>query len=104
MSQRGERRTKQISKEEDYRNKQVKRRKIQHNYGRVIEVEAILLQMEQYERNIMCFQGKVEKYSSRNLLTLHSDKCKVLILSKTKFVGPLPELKIQGKSLRVVKK
>ena len=46
--------------------------------------------------NLQSNLEKVENYSSRNLLTLHPDKCEVLIISKIKFVGPLPELKIGG--------
>ena len=52
-------------------------------------------------KNLKSNLSKVENYSSRNLLTLHPDKCEVLILSKSRFVGP--ELKIQGQSINVVK-
>ena len=45
---------------------------------------------------------QLENYAKRNLLTIHSDKCEIIILSKKKFVGPLIDVKISNKSVQVV--
>ena len=46
---------------------------------------------------------KVEGYSIRNSLTIHPGKCKVLILSKNPFIGPLQNIiKVNGKSVECV--
>ena len=46
---------------------------------------------------------KVEGYSIRNSLTIHPGKCKVLILSKNPFIGPLQNIiKVDGKSVECV--
>lgn len=44
-----------------------------------------------------------ERYSSKNSLTLHPDKCEVMILSKSKFIGPMPKLEVKGKEVKIVK-
>ena len=41
-------------------------------------------------------------YAERNSLTIHPGKCKVLILSKKRFIGPFPKLDLCGKSLDIV--
>ena len=45
---------------------------------------------------------QLEAYAKRNSLTIHPDKCKVLILSKHRFIGPLPNLLICNKGIDVV--
>jgi len=45
---------------------------------------------------------QLECYAKKNSLTIHPDKCKVLILSKNRFIGPLMNLEICGKSIDVV--
>ena len=46
---------------------------------------------------------EMEKYSSRNSLTIHPDKCEVVIIPKKRLIGPLPKIEINGKSIAVVK-
>lgn len=46
---------------------------------------------------------KFDSYASRNSLTLHPDKCEVIIISKKKFIGPLPKLEVQGSDINIVK-
>ena len=46
--------------------------------------------------------GQLELYAKRNSLTIHPDKCKVLILSKNRFIGPLKNIEICGKSVDIV--
>ena len=46
---------------------------------------------------------EIENYSSRNSLTIHPDKCEVIIISKQRLIGPLPKIEINGKSIAVVK-
>ena len=45
---------------------------------------------------------QIENYTKRNSLSIHPDKCEIIILSKKKFVGPLVDIKLAGKSVRVV--
>ena len=54
-------------------------------------------------KNIQCNLDKFHKYASRNSLTLHPDKCEVLIISRSKFIGPIQKLEIQGKEINIVK-
>lgn len=51
------------------------------------------------QKNVLAIQN----YSSRNSLTIHPDKCEVVIISKQRFIGPLPKIEINGKSIAVVK-
>jgi len=46
---------------------------------------------------------KFDEYASKNSLTLHPGKCEVLIISRRKFIGPLPKLEIQKKHINIVK-
>ena len=41
-------------------------------------------------------------HASKNSLTIHPDKCKIMIISKKKFIGPLPQVIINGKHVEVV--
>ena len=54
--------------------------------------------------NLQSNLDQVGNYSSRNFLTLHPEKCEVMIISKSKFIGPLPELTIYGKKVNFVDK
>ena len=44
----------------------------------------------------------LENYAAKNSLTIHPDKCEILILSKNKFIGPLPKLNLDGKKVNIV--
>ena len=46
---------------------------------------------------------EIQNYSSRNSVTIHPDKCEVVIISKQRFISPLPKIEINGKSIAVVK-
>ena len=46
----------------------------------------------------------VAKYSSENSLTIHPQKCQIIILNKQKFVGPLPRVKIKDTAIEVTEK
>ena len=45
---------------------------------------------------------KVEDYSKRNSLTIHPGKCKILVISKKPFIGPLKAVKLNGKVVECV--
>ena len=53
--------------------------------------------------NIQKGENEIDNYSNKNLLTIHPDKCKVIIISKNRFVGPLMDIKIGGKSVETTK-
>ena len=44
------------------------------------------------------------KYATDNCLTIHPEKCQIMILCKNKFIGPLPEVKINGNSIKITEK
>ena len=44
----------------------------------------------------------IESYSSNNSLTIHPDKCELLIISKSKFIGPIQNLNIKGRPVNIV--
>lgn len=46
----------------------------------------------------------IANYSLENCLTIHPDKCQILILSKQKFIGPLPDVKINNNSIKITDK
>ena len=46
---------------------------------------------------------QLESYSKKNSLTIHPDKCKVLVLSKHQFIGPFSDFHILNKSIDIVK-
>ena len=46
---------------------------------------------------------QLQNYSKRNSLTIHPDKCEILILSKKLFVGPLMNVELCGKSIEIVR-
>ena len=46
----------------------------------------------------------IAKYSRENSLTIHPEKCQILLLQKQKFIGPLPSLNINDKSIKVTDK
>ena len=46
--------------------------------------------------------AKIQNYASKNSLTIHNDKCEVIIISKQRFIGPLPKIEINGKDIAVV--
>ena len=48
--------------------------------------------------------GKLDKYASKNSLTILPKKCKIIIISRKKFIGPLPQVSISGKHIEVVNK
>ena len=47
---------------------------------------------------------KLDKYAAKNSLTIHPKKCKIIIISRKKFIGPLPQVSISGKHIEVVNK
>ena len=53
--------------------------------------------------NIQKGANEIDRYSNKNLLTIHPDKCKVIIISKKRFVGPLMDIKIGGKSVEITR-
>ena len=44
----------------------------------------------------------IELYARKNSLTIHPGKCKILVISKQKFVGPLKAINIYNKPVEVV--
>ena len=46
---------------------------------------------------------QLQNYSKRNSLTIHPDKCEILIISKKRFVGPLMNVELCGKSIEIVR-
>ena len=44
----------------------------------------------------------LDKYATKNSLTIHPDKCEILIISKSKFVGPLPKIELKGNRVKIV--
>ena len=44
---------------------------------------------------------QLQNYSKRNALTIHPDKCEILIISKKRFVGPLMNVELCGKASRL---
>ena len=44
----------------------------------------------------------LDKYASKNSLTIHPKKCKIIIFPRRKFTGPLPQVTINGKHIEVV--
>ena len=49
--------------------------------------------------NIQKGANEIDTYSNKNLLTIHPDKCKVIIISNKRFVCPLMDIKIGRKSV-----
>ena len=45
---------------------------------------------------------QVESYTSTNSLTVHPEKCEIIIISRSPFIGPLPNISINGKSIKFV--
>ena len=43
----------------------------------------------------------IESYSNNNSLTIHPDKCELLIISKSKFIGPMQNLN-KGRPVNIV--
>ena len=48
--------------------------------------------------------NEISIYAKENSLTIHPDKSQILIMSKDKFVGPLPSVSLKGENIRVVEK
>ena len=44
----------------------------------------------------------VHNYSNKNSLTIHPEKCHLMILTRDKFIGPLKEIKLDNKPIIVV--
>ena len=44
----------------------------------------------------------VHNYSNKNSLTIHPEKCHLMILTRDKFIGPLKEIKLDNKPITVV--
>ena len=45
---------------------------------------------------------KVKSYTPTNSLTVHPEKCEILIILRSQFIGPLPKISINGK-MRILK-
>ena len=54
--------------------------------------------------NIQNHANMVNEYSCENSLTIDPKKCKIIILSKQKFIGPLPCVKINDNNIDIVEK
>ena len=54
--------------------------------------------------NLQRQADQISNYSVDNCLTIHPDKCQILILSKHKFIGPLQPVKINNKVIEVTEK
>jgi len=54
--------------------------------------------LNKLKKDILC----LHKYATKNSLTIHPDKCEILILSKAKFTGPLPIVEMDGNCIKVV--
>ena len=48
--------------------------------------------------------NQISNYSIKNCLTIHPDKCQILIISKNKFIGPLLPVTIKNKVIEVTEK
>ena len=58
--------------------------------------------LEETRGSIIEAMYKMMYHSSKNLLTIHSGKCKIMTVSRNKFIGPLPQVTINGKHVEVV--
>ena len=47
--------------------------------------------------------NQLQSYSNRNSLTIHPDKCEILVILKKRFIGPLMDVKLCGKNIDTVK-
>ena len=47
--------------------------------------------------------NQIETYTKRNSVTIHPEKCEILILSRKKFIGPLRNVEIGGRNIEIVK-
>ena len=45
---------------------------------------------------------QLESYAKRNSLTIHPDKCKILVMSRNRFIGPYKNITLCGKSVEIV--
>ena len=45
---------------------------------------------------------QLQSYTSSNSLTIHPEKCEIIIISKSPFIGPLPDISINGKTIKFV--
>ena len=43
------------------------------------------------------------RYATKNSLTIHPDKCKILIMSRVRMIGPLPPVTLNGTTIEIVK-
>ena len=46
--------------------------------------------------------NNLKNYSNRNSLTIHPDKCKIMLFTKSPFIGPLPSITIDGTHVKIV--
>jgi len=52
--------------------------------------------------NLRLNAEKLQIYAKRNSLTIHPDKCEIIVLSKHRFVGPLAKVELGGKIIEIV--
>ena len=45
--------------------------------------------------------NNIRSYAIKNYLTIHPDKCKILVLSRQPFMGPLPAVKLNDKAIKI---
>ena len=59
-------------------------------------VDEVLIQLKHNIENLC-------SYAANNSLTIHPDKCKILLMKRTKFIGPLQKIDIKGQEIKVVR-
>ena len=46
--------------------------------------------------------NNLQEYATRNSLTIHPDKCEIILISKHRLIGPLSKVEINGKVISIV--